>query len=578
MESDSSMIQSLVCDTCWDTVFSTEGWQTVLAGEQVSGHNGFSSGFSYKTNWSAIQIAAANGCNWCRLLTKPKSRQGGEYEVEVWAACDEDSDCTLGGEKMLRIVVDRSKSPDAPFYCQTRTGAKTVSGYGSHNQYYMYTSQDILLNSAFRRFVAARERITDVSSPESYQLALECLNHCIRTHHGCPPPQADVFLPDRVIDCFNPRKPKIVLTGGKHQGHYVTLSYVWGGPQPLTTTQNIDNYVNEGMDMSNFPQTIQDADSMKDKERQLGQMRYIYRNAFLTINVACASSSQEGFLARDRPQRYSNARIPYRCPDGKVGSVWIAKAHDFDPDNNRSYWEELEPAAYRGWCLQEKMLPPRSLVYASDTLKFHCQTETANIGHALCEPSTGRRLPGIIYQPRGPGGSDTPLSKEEQVAYRQAWLAVLFMYTVREISVPSDKLIALAGVAEQFHLVYHDEYLAGLWRRTLLLDLLWATQVATRRHPRPEKYRAPSWSWASINGIVGTKYLEATLGSMPSIRQAEILDCRVTLASEEAPFGEVREGILKLKGFKQEVALQSDTVGAVHLAKPGTYRHRIYGS
>jgi len=63
-------------------MFSTEDWQTVLAGEQVSGHNGFSSGFSYKTNWSAVQIAAANGCNWCRLLTKPKSRQDGEYEVE----------------------------------------------------------------------------------------------------------------------------------------------------------------------------------------------------------------------------------------------------------------------------------------------------------------------------------------------------------------------------------------------------------------------------------------------------------------------------------------------------------------
>lgn len=431
------------------------------------------------------------------------------------------------------------------------------------------------------KFVKARNRTTDVSTPESYQLALDCLDNCVRNHHvNCPPPQTNALLPDRVIDCSDVRKPKIVLTGGNQHGSYLTLSYVWGGPQPLTTTENIEEYVTQGLDISKFPQTLQDAvlvthnirqrylwidalciiqDSAEDKNRQLGKMRYVYRNAYLSINVACAKSSQEGFLRRKRPQKVPNAQIPYRCPDGSVGSVWIAKPMDTDiPDASHSYWDELEPINYRGWCLQEKLLSPRSLVYASDTLKYFCQTETVNIGHALCEPSTGMRLPNIIYRPRG--SSDAPLPEADRVAYRQAWLSVIFMYTLRKTSVPSDRLVALAGVAEQFHLVYKDQYLAGLWRKTLLLDLLWKAEAFGRLPPRPKPYRAPSWSWASIDGLVTAQYLEGTLADAVHLRKAEILDCQVQLASEEAPFGEVTAGTLKLKGLMTQVTLEGQNV------------------
>ena len=164
-------------------------------------------------------------------------------------------------------------------------------------------------------YIAARERITNVMSPESFKLALECFSNCVRTHDECPQPKP-ALLPDRVIDCSDTKKPKIIVTGGNQYGFYVALSYVWGGPQPMTTTTNIDEYVREGLDMQKFPQTIQDAvvvthnigqrylwidalcilqDSSKDKARQLGAMRSIYRNAYLTINAACASSTNEGF-------------------------------------------------------------------------------------------------------------------------------------------------------------------------------------------------------------------------------------------------------------------------------------------
>ncbi|KAE9396169.1 HET-domain-containing protein [Gymnopus androsaceus JB14] len=555
MEGTQASSNHLVCDRCWNGIFSVSGWQTVLAAKQIPGRALYSKGYSYQTTWEAI-CAAADHCTWCRFLRVTAPNLKGE--VEVRAACDEESDCTPAGERRLSIAM-----------------AGSHGGHGS--QYYMYTSE----NDNAARFVAARERIRDVTAPESYKLALQCVENCVNHHYTkCPKPQENTFLPDRVIDCTDTRKPKLILTRGQ-RGHYVVLSYVWGAKQPMmTTTLNIEKYCTEGLDMAQFPQTIQDAvivthnlgqrylwidaqcilqDCETDKVRQLGMMHTIYRNSYLSISAACANAATQGFLHWDRPQKVPNARIPYRCPDGTVGMVWIAKRMDTDiPDASHSYWDELEPVSYRGWCLQERMLPARSLIYASDTLKYYCQTETVNIGGALCEPSTGMRLPNVIYQPQ-----DIPFSDEDHKTYRQAWLAVLFVYTLRAISKPADKLVALAGLAEQFQMVYHDEYLAGLWQKTLLFDLLWRSESGGGACTRPKEYRAPSWSWAAVDGLKSVWYIEESLS--PDVEHVEIVDCKVTLKDHKVPFGEVTAGFLKVMGYLKEITLESNGIVRVKI-------------
>ncbi|KAM0252553.1 hypothetical protein ACHAQJ_007685 [Trichoderma viride] len=346
----------------------------------------------------------------------------------------------------------------------------------------------------------------------------------------------------------------------------------------MTTSKNIETYKRNGLIISDFPQTIQDAvlvthnlgqqylwidalciiqDSDEDKAKQLGKMHSIYRNSYFTINAACANSTHEGFLQKSRPQRVPSAHIPFPCPDRSLGSVWLAKPLDTDiQDASHSYWDELEPITHRGWCYQEKLLPPRSLIFASDTLKYHCQAETVSIGDALCEPSTGRRLPKSAYM------YTKMVSESDLIAYRQAWLATIFMYTLRNISVPSDKLPALAAVAEQFSIVSNDQYLAGLWRRTILSDLLW---TSNRSSPRPAEYCAPSWSWASVDGLIGAEYKVDLLAYPKSdddinhLHAAAILGCDVETWSKEAPFGRVTGGILTLSGFMREVKAERST-------------------
>ena len=76
----------------------------------------------------------------------------------------------------------------------------------------------------------------------------------------------------------------------------------------------------------------------------------------------------------------------------------------------------------------------------------------------------------------------------------------------------TDKLIALSGLAHSYyeregksgvpHKDYkggrRGKYAAGLWEADMPSALLWRTRSAQR----PSEYRAPSWSWASVDGLI----------------------------------------------------------------------------
>ncbi|RTE83180.1 hypothetical protein BHE90_002251 [Fusarium euwallaceae] len=62
---------------------------------------------------------------------------------------------------------------------------------------------------------------------------------------------------------------------------------------------------------------------------------------------------------------------------------------------------------------------------------------------------------------------------------------------------------SLSALAEQMADLLDDEYLAGLWKGDIVRGLLWCcTGKSGTRSKAPEKYVAPSWSWASVRGAV----------------------------------------------------------------------------
>ncbi|KAF9231020.1 HET-domain-containing protein [Melanogaster broomeanus] len=539
------VIESLVCDNCWNRLFADgtfqKAWNDDFCVRPNSGDHG---GFSYCTTRSEVFKSYVAGCQWCSLL---ETHFGGRL-----LRLDPRFVHTIyvGTIPASQNSIPRGCSAPLP------KGARNlqISINGTTSSYLTYTTSD----DNASKYVPARNLVLQVGSSRAIQLVLECMQRCIKTHSQCPTPR-QAELPTRIIDCSDIEKPKIMLGHGR-RGRYAALSYVWGGPQFRSTTSNIDKLLRDGIDRHVLSQTITDAidtthnlgipylwvdalciiqDSEVDKATEIGRMRAVYHNAHVTIIAASSARAADGFL-QDRMSP-PHTRLPFRCPNGRLGTFSLV--HDVHNEK-----EDLEPVDTRGWCLQERLLSPRALIYTKTTLQFECQMETVNVGGAVCPPSRVHRLPQEIFS--ASLAPDAHFSVDDGVdVLEETWQAVVMDCARRDVTDPMDKLVAFAGLAEQFQLARRgDEYLAGLWRRSLCRDILWKRHKR-RVRPMPKDYRAPSWSWAAtdgeimvFNGLAGPRF-----DIRISCDLCEVVACEVTPASARAAFGGVIAGTLVIR-------------------------------
>jgi len=83
------------------------------------------------------------------------------------------------------------------------------------------------------------------------------------------------------------------------------------------------------------------------------------------------------------------------------------------------------------------------------------------------------------------------------------WHWMVEDYTCRNLTDERDKLPALSELATVYYQATKRDYLVGLWRQSLIEDLIWrrghATYSKSGKPGVPSKYRAPSWFWASLD-------------------------------------------------------------------------------
>ncbi|KAJ8454474.1 hypothetical protein ONZ51_g13002 [Trametes cubensis] len=281
-------------------------------------------------------------------------------------------------------------------------------------------------------------------------------------------------------------------------------------------------------------------------------MRDVYRYAYVTIDAGGAQNVAEGFLQDRILSPKPAALLPFICPCGdradQSGShTQIGKVYWVDSSNGRDYRVEystgvrahVSHTATRAWCLQEKLLSTRSLVFTTETLQLRCHTLTQNIGGAKHDNHGDvPRLPDITFRHE----RQVVVGSNEWEGIRRRWWDIVEDYTSRSLTNKSDKLIAISALAEMFAPSLGPGYLAGLWRNTVLFDLLWQRSNPSSTCWTRLGYSAPSWSWASVDGP--TKH--RTRSSVSSEVSAEVLEVTMPLQDKNLSFGPITGGSLIL--------------------------------
>jgi hypothetical protein len=429
------------------------------------------------------------------------------------------------------------------------------------------------------------QRIMDTSSYDTIPLIQKWLDTCNSEHPKCLIPAVSV-LPTRVLEVSN-RRLRLVEPEGEI-APYLTLSHCWGKETIIQLTRATLKDMKKNIPWTSLTKTFQDAimvtwklgfrylwidglcilqDSKEDWEYQASRMADIFSNSQLTIAASHAASGAEGcfslHLKRPYPLWGKRPRKVYHPAlwdtfktegldrDGiqKEFSVCIKPPHGLYNDITG---QPREPLLKRSWVFQEQILSPRILHFACGELYFECKS------YVVCECSgwtarsdsskweTRWRRAREVLLKRDKDRSMYLKPREQNAREFEAYRALVETYTQLDITNELDRLPALSGVTSG----RQDQYLAGMWRGILLESLHWAPAIPTPQTTnwahRPYHYRAPTWSWASIESPIRHVETEFYKSHHSAIFLATVISAHCTPEGRD-PRGRVSNGTLKIR-------------------------------
>ncbi|KAH7311489.1 heterokaryon incompatibility protein-domain-containing protein [Stachybotrys elegans] len=363
-------------------------------------------------------------------------------------------------------------------------------------------------------------------SKDAFDTARYWLQTCNEGHKSCgDSPEAP--LPTRVIDIGQPPEynavPRLLITTEEEEGYYVALSHCWGGDIPCKLTQDVLEQYRKALPMDQLPRNFVDAvrvarelgfryiwidalciiqDSASDWQSEAAKMADIYSQAALTISAMSSDASTKGFLGpRQRKHVQIHEELAVCGQEPRITDI----IEQCSLDN-------------RGWCMQERLLSKKLLHYTKDQMMWEC-AQGLTLEQSGMHESIGVSRERIY---------DTFISDfiKLRLDYHShttkfdytVWYGLVEEYRTRDLTMATDTLPAIAGVASRFNTLmtrYPGAFIAGLWENDLKRGLFWGpkpkiernTRTAVKRHffqlSRPaDLARYPSWSWASVQGCV----------------------------------------------------------------------------
>ncbi|KAH7409843.1 heterokaryon incompatibility protein-domain-containing protein [Phaeosphaeria sp. MPI-PUGE-AT-0046c] len=414
--------------------------------------------------------------------------------------------------------------------------------------------------------VTYKHVVPDMMSKEVVDMIHHWMETCLTSHASCRPLQIATIPTRLIDIGDSHTPARVILTGSlvqpenscKSPPKYVALSYCWGKSDETnreaftpTTSSTLAAHM-KSLPIKSLPRTIVDAiiltrtlrlqylwvDSLcilqgndpmarADWSKESAIMSDVYGGAVITIAAAWGSSMHAGIVVQRPSITSSDVTIGLQTTTEPMlkGTIQLTKEmhQDTDPMD--------QPLYNRAWTLQERMLSTRVLICNRDQLIWECQSRCFTESGLQPRSLGAKRLDAALIAKLNPT-AETTTGGSESVAwvFRDTWKRIVTDYCLRGLSEPGDKLPAVAGVAKRLHALrptQDDVYLAGLWTHSLLDDLLWIhCEVDDRDRPsydqqtsrqqtsrqqtsrqqtsrrKPSVYRAPSWSWAAVDGPV----------------------------------------------------------------------------
>jgi len=283
------------------------------------------------------------------------------------------------------------------------------------------------------------------------------------------------------------------------------------------------------------PRIIQD--SPADWAEQAAAMTSIYQGSSLNIAIADAPSRDTGTVSilGDNCLHVASSGV-----SGKSAEILIAaRSFAVEPTN------KAPSLSSRGWVFQETLVSVASLFVTGSGLIWECCSAKF---HETGE-STRDSIHSINSSKSEWASCQASQIRDDNSMYptrMRAWHNWMAHFSLRNLTNKGDKLPAVAGLASHFS-AFGSTYAAGLWMEDIHVGLTWFAAHAGTLVRRND--RAPSWSWASVDGAFEyPRWLTITKYGAAVHKTNDIdLDVLEVSVNETKPgtFGSVSGGYIK---------------------------------
>lgn len=324
--------------------------------------------------------------------------------------------------------------------------------------------------------------------------------NCLESHPDCNLDRPRGY-PSRLLSVDGDPIRLVITSQWTDRPLYATLSHCWGIAKFETLETTNFHELQRGVPNRLLSKTFDDAiqiaravglkylwidslciiqNSSTDWETEASMMATVYGGSSLNIAASSARDGSEGCFLQ--PLNHAGGFTARVCTKGRKEILEFS--------TGAAYYENFFEShlATRAWTVQEKVLSPRTLHCGHRGLFWECRIQVASEYFPYGFSETNSFLRGTILR----------WYSRNLDTY---WTRLRRWYSGCDLTNPGDKLVALSGVARLIQDQTGHQYFAGLWRQDLEQELCWSA-IHPRQRPQ---YRAPSWSWAAVDGEVDFK-------------------------------------------------------------------------